>query len=292
MATPRSSTQHPSSPPSPVAAPFSPASLYPYWLNHLWARQTRSQALFRPPPSNKTIVESIIAETCKNQYKHVNILKAHRGCVNALAFNTDGDLLATGGDDLEVLLWRVFDNEPQMQPVARFKGHMSNIFSIGFVKSSAHVMYSAGNDGSLIKYDITRASTTATQKKPVKGSPEAIYDKHDGGILKLSVKPDNDDVVLTAAQDGLILWDVRCSNPVEHQEETLNSLNSVMFNPADPNQFVTADDSGQLLLSDIRKLDDDYGGLMTYATSLIRGHTSAKRLDITSAVFSPCGKYI
>jgi len=34
-------------------------------------------------------------------------LLAHYGCVNALEFSQDGDLMVSGGDDRRVLLWNV-----------------------------------------------------------------------------------------------------------------------------------------------------------------------------------------
>lgn len=55
-------------------------------------------------------------------------LKKHEGCVNTLHFNQGGNLLASGSDDLEVVLW---DWAKQKPVLAYESGHRSNVFQVG-----------------------------------------------------------------------------------------------------------------------------------------------------------------
>jgi WD repeat-containing protein 42A len=54
-------------------------------------------------------------------------LEAHHGCVNALHFNNSGTLLASGSDDLNIVVWD--------WPLGKFlvsydSGHRSNVFQV------------------------------------------------------------------------------------------------------------------------------------------------------------------
>jgi WD repeat-containing protein 42A len=62
-------------------------------------------------------------------------LEFHNGCVNALGFNSSGQILASGSDDLKVALW----DWARKKLVHHYKsGHSSNIFQVG-VELSARV---------------------------------------------------------------------------------------------------------------------------------------------------------
>ena len=75
-------------------------------------------------------------------------LLAHYGCVNALEFSQDGDLMVSGGDDRRVLLWnvdRATMSDGRYQP-ARMEGeHESNIFCLDMDWENTKV-FSGGND--------------------------------------------------------------------------------------------------------------------------------------------------
>ena len=61
-------------------------------------------------------------------------LKAHFGCVNALAFSQNGRFLASGGDDRRILLWEVAKTlNDSKSPTKIMKAtHESNVFCIDF----------------------------------------------------------------------------------------------------------------------------------------------------------------
>lgn len=54
-------------------------------------------------------------------------LDGHRGCVNTLNFNSSGDLLVSGSDDLDVVVW----NWGKGKEVIRYEsGHSGNVFQV------------------------------------------------------------------------------------------------------------------------------------------------------------------
>lgn len=219
--------------------------------------------------------------------KHRKILKRHYGCVNAVTFDRPGNLLATGGDDMRVLIWKFEDFESTWEPVHTLKGHVSNIFCIQFDSQSKHV-YSCGNDGFLMHYDLESLSSTTTLA-------------HEDSALRLSISPISDNILLTAGQDWMIkLWDVRCNVSQGTMERFGRRQNYVEFNPTNPYLFITSDDRGAILLHDIRfafsVCDGDSHSkqqyLRQYTTRMLTKDKISRPADVTSAAWSPCGNFI
>lgn len=52
-------------------------------------------------------------------------LEKHRGCVNTVSFNVDGDILVSGSDDRRVILW---DWESGRIKLSFHCGHTNNVF--------------------------------------------------------------------------------------------------------------------------------------------------------------------
>lgn len=57
-------------------------------------------------------------------------LKKHRGCVNALSFSTDGDILVSGSDDRMVIMWNWEDG---LVKSSFHSGHSGNVFQARFM---------------------------------------------------------------------------------------------------------------------------------------------------------------
>ena len=75
----------------------------------------------------------------KSKHWRSKDLKAHFGCVNALAFSHNGQFLASGGDDRRILVWNVgktlsksAKNQPQKNYDILQGTHESNIFCLDF----------------------------------------------------------------------------------------------------------------------------------------------------------------
>lgn len=54
-----------------------------------------------------------------------NKLDGHRGCVNTVSFNADGDIVISGSDDRHVKLW---DWQTGKVKFSFHSGHYSNVF--------------------------------------------------------------------------------------------------------------------------------------------------------------------
>lgn len=64
---------------------------------------------------------------------HLNLdkkLYGHNGCVNAVEFNSTGDLLVSGSDDRKVILW---DWEKNSKRFSYPSGHQDNVFQTKIV---------------------------------------------------------------------------------------------------------------------------------------------------------------
>ncbi|KAJ3100461.1 hypothetical protein HDU97_002198 [Phlyctochytrium planicorne] len=277
-------------------------------------RETASSWTYRPRRCQKDLGNASANSVACQKLPYTRELKAHFGCVNALAFSDNGQFLASGGDDSRVLLWPTLELNEHLSPAFSFTGHESNIFCIAFT-SDPKIFYSCGNDGYLIRHRTDRPSSTLFSKevqapyvggraiKEVSSADEKIY-AHDSAVLKLSVQPGNDDIVATAGQDGYIkLWDMR-----SHDKNTgcifgFSGQNSVMFNPVLPEIIVSAADDGRILLHDLRmsferastsrvKFKPRTRHVMKYTTNLTCDRKWANNTSAISAVFSPCGQLI
>ena len=88
----------------------------------------------------------------------------HGGCVNAITFTDDTELLATGSDDTTIGIWRTSDWSSK----SRFStAHHANIFSLAFVprKRGSNIL-SCGLDGRVVHSDLEAQSTTSLVALP------------------------------------------------------------------------------------------------------------------------------
>lgn len=79
-------------------------------------------------------------------------LEKHEGCVNTLSFNSGGDVLISGSDDLRVILW---DWETGRVKLSFNSGHRNNVFQAKFMPfSDDRTIVTCAADGEVnnIKY--------------------------------------------------------------------------------------------------------------------------------------------
>ncbi|XP_011872809.1 PREDICTED: DDB1- and CUL4-associated factor 5 [Vollenhovia emeryi] len=168
-------------------------------------------------------------------------LLSHYGCVNAIEFSNQGDLLVSGGDDRRVLLWRVEQAIQGMgKPTVMKSQHVSNIFCLGYDSSKTKI-FSAGNDDQVIVHDLRT------------GESLNIF-LHEKPVYGLSIHPHNDEVFASACDDGRVLiYDIRSNNAMETLAQYKSAFHSVMFNPVDPRMLATANAKEGVSMWDIRK---------------------------------------
>ncbi|KAB0801590.1 hypothetical protein PPYR_03776 [Photinus pyralis] len=177
----------------------------------------------------------------KNLYR--KDLFAHYGCVNAIEFSAEGELLISGGDDRRVLLWSLPDAiHGKGAPIPMETNHISNIFCLAFDSKNSKI-FSGGNDDQVIVHDLRIGSFVVKllHKKPVYG---------------LSVNPQSDFIIATAGDDGRILiFDIRESSTVDPLcvAKQKTGFHSVMFNPFNSRLLATANSEEGISLWDYRK---------------------------------------
>ncbi|XP_058445214.1 uncharacterized protein DDB_G0283357 [Malaya genurostris] len=210
-----------------------PKQLQPNVLGHLVSRQLGDNVhQFR----NNLFHQRL--RIAKNLYK--KDLVSHYGCVNAIEFSQEGELLVSGGDDRRVLLWHVDKSILEKEsPASMQKQHLSNIFCLGIDSRNARI-FSGGNDDVVIVHDVqTRESVDVfLHSKPVYG---------------LSIDPSNDDLFATAGEDGKILiFDMRDGSDVMCVSRCRSPYHAVMHHPYDAGFIVTANAKEGAALWDLR----------------------------------------
>ncbi|KAH8395252.1 hypothetical protein KR222_004397 [Zaprionus bogoriensis] len=126
--------------------------------------------------------------------KLMNVMSRHRGCVNCLNFNRSGDLICSGSDDLNIIVWDWANGKPRHS----FKsGHTLNIFQTKFIDSAGCLdIVSASRDG-----QVRRAVIPPSGSSSIK--PMRLY-SHNDAVHKLVVVPQSRHEVMSAGEDAAI----------------------------------------------------------------------------------------
>ncbi|XP_017029903.1 DDB1- and CUL4-associated factor 8 isoform X2 [Drosophila kikkawai] len=128
-------------------------------------------------------------------------MSQHSGCVNCLNFNRSGDLVCSGSDDLNIIVWDWAKNEPRH----KFRsGHSMNIFQTKFIDSAGCLdIVSASRDGQ-VRRAVVPPSGGITK-------PTRLY-SHTDAVHKIVVVPLSRHEVMSAGEDGAIKhFDLRTS---------------------------------------------------------------------------------
>ncbi|KAL1745791.1 WD40-repeat-containing domain protein [Schizophyllum fasciatum] len=207
----------------------------------------------------------------RNGFPYHQRLRAHSSCVNALAFSTHngGRFMASGGDDLKVQIWD-FHRQDQREPSCTLSGAMANIFNITFSASNKYV-FSGGADDRVLQYDFA----TATQMLPMSAVTSSMhrYIDHEDSIRDISCHPYNDEIFMSAGEDGrVIVYDARTGN-AQGELQLPNEATGARYNPTMEHIFATSHKM-RLQLRDARMAFGaraEQGGVVrTYNTRLTR----------------------
>ncbi|XP_029164290.1 DDB1- and CUL4-associated factor 5 isoform X2 [Nylanderia fulva] len=220
--------------------------------------KSQEQEMTAHHPSESSVLSYVFARQIDNRFdycrrlvsarfeKSENLyrkdLLSHYGCVNAIEFSNQGDLLVSGGDDRRVLLWKV---EQAIQDIGKptvMKGqHVSNIFCLGYDSSKTKI-FSAGNDDQVIVHDL-------------RTSDALNFFLHEKPVYGLSIHPHNDDIFASACDDGRVLiYDIRTSTTeTSCLAQYKSAFHSVMFNPVDARMLATANAKEGVSMWDVRK---------------------------------------
>lgn len=209
-------------------------------------------------------------------------LEEHDGCVNSLHFHPDGSLLASGSDDLKVVIWDWKIGKCLLKYDTKHRG---NIFQSKFLNLSGdlHIATSA-RDGQVRIAQISREEGIRDNRK---------LGSHRGPCHKIAVLPEQPHIILSAGEDGLVLsHDVRKNKPERivqvRDDDREVALYSIHGHPLKTQEFCVSGRDDVVRVYDQRKSNEP---LATYHP-FKRNQSEYAGLHVTCAVYNHDGSEI
>ncbi|XP_043201032.1 DDB1- and CUL4-associated factor 8-like [Amphibalanus amphitrite] len=209
----------------------------------------------------------------------------HEGCVNCLHFNSSGDLLASGSDDLNVVVW---DWQRQRKAYSYNSGHKSNIFESKFVpqRSDTHIV-STSRDGQVRLAEISPAGECRSVRRLA---------QHRGSGRKLALPAHSPQTVLSCGEDAVVFnIDLRDRQPDRLLECMDNGkripTNSIACHPDNDNVFLLACIDKYVRVYDRRMIGSEQSAYRRLCPHRLLDDGRG-RYSVTCAVFSYNGAEI
>ncbi|XP_060112660.1 DDB1- and CUL4-associated factor 8 [Heteronotia binoei] len=178
-------------------------------------------------------------------------LERHTGCVNTLHFNQRGTWLASGSDDLKVVVW----DWVWRKPVLEFEsGHKSNVFQAKFLPNSGDsTIAMCARDGQVRVAELSATQCCKNTKKVA---------QHKGASHKLALEPNSPCTFLSAGEDAVVFTiDLRQDRPasklvVTKEKEKKVGLYTIYVNPSNTHHFAVGGRDEYVRIYDQRKIDE------------------------------------
>ncbi|XP_044509540.1 DDB1- and CUL4-associated factor 8-like isoform X2 [Mangifera indica] len=179
-------------------------------------------------------------------------LDKHRGCVNTLSFNADGDILVSGSDDRRVILWDWVTGRVKL---SFHSGHDDNVFQAKIMPfADDRSIVTCAADGQVRHAQILEGGGVET----------TLLAKHQGRAHKLAIEPGSPYIFYTCGEDGSVQHiDLRtgvatelfscCSIGGGRSYMPVANLNAIAIDPRNPNLFAVAGYDEYTRIYDIRK---------------------------------------
>ncbi|KAF8395010.1 hypothetical protein HHK36_018949 [Tetracentron sinense] len=178
-------------------------------------------------------------------------LDGHEGCVNAVQFNSTGDLLVSGSDDRQVIFWNwAAKNKIFSYP----SGHLDNIFQTRIMPfTDDRKIVTSAADGQ-VRLGLVLENGRVDTKR---------VGKHRGRVYNIAVEPGSPHIFYSCGEDGFIQhFDLRshsatklfyCSSLMESkQPHSSIQLNAIVIDPRNPNYFAVGGCDEYARVYDIR----------------------------------------
>ncbi len=151
-------------------------------------------------PATTATVAAQLRSATVHRYSLAHMLDAHRGCVNTLSWDPEGEILLSGSDDCRLVLWTRWYHSLEPQPHVVETGHTRNIFCARFVpQSRQRQVVSCALDGSVRLNAVDHASGT-----------DALLGTSSHFVSKFCFLPGSSTNFITAGHDGrATLYDCR-----------------------------------------------------------------------------------
>ncbi|KAL6566674.1 hypothetical protein OROMI_015078 [Orobanche minor] len=174
------------------------------------------------------------SETMIKQIDLYGKLTGHQGCVNTVEFNSTGELLVSGSDDRQIMLW---DWATQKLRYSYPSGHLDNIFQARIMPFSDDRKIVTSSADCQVRLSHLLENGSAETKR---------LSRHQGRVHKLAVEPGSPYVFYSCGEDGLVQhYDLRsnsatklfyCSSQVEDDPPSNTiGLNAMVIDPRNPN---------------------------------------------------------
>ncbi|KAM7537086.1 hypothetical protein Aperf_G00000067046 [Anoplocephala perfoliata] len=132
------------------------------------------------------------------------VYEHHRGCVNAITFNSSGHLIASGSDDRYVAIMDTYTGDLK----TRFRsGHSLNVFQVKFVQNSGDLkLVTSARDGGVRLAELRPDGQLTRSPFLLANHKEACHN-----IVFIPTEPS---ILLTAGEDGIVnSIDLRTKEP-------------------------------------------------------------------------------
>ncbi|KAG0588493.1 hypothetical protein KC19_2G246800 [Ceratodon purpureus] len=180
-------------------------------------------------------------------------LDGHAGCVNTVSFNPSGELLVSGSDDKEIILWNWASKS---QVLSYDSGHQGNVFQARVMPySDDRIIVSCAADGQ-VRYGTMLENGTFSTKKLA---------RHRGRAHKIALEPGSSRIFYSSGEDGVVQhFDLREEKSTKlltcHQFRASNrlrivQLNAIAMNPRNLNYFAVGGSDQYARVYDIRRVN-------------------------------------
>ncbi|RMD87215.1 MAG: hypothetical protein D6813_13860 [Calditrichaeota bacterium] len=188
-------------------------------------------------------------------------LSGHRLNVSSLAFNPEGNILASGSWDNTIKLWEVESGKE----LYTLKGHFSSVYSVTF-SPYGRILASGSEDNTIKLWDVVRGQELRT------------LSGHRNSVYWVAFSPDGK-IIASGDFDNIIkMWDVTSGREIHTLRGHRDRVYSVAFSP-----------DGRILASGS---DDSTIKLWDVVSGREMRSLSGNRFDISSIAFNPEGNII
>ncbi|GAO48236.1 hypothetical protein G7K_2416-t1 [Saitoella complicata NRRL Y-17804] len=192
-------------------------------------------------------------------------LEGHFGCVNALTWSSDGELLASGSDDTRIVIWDATNNFAQKKVIQT--GHTQNIFSVKFMPHTGNrTLVSCAGDSEVRVFDIDYDGPRSYDQS----SASQVFRCHQDRAKRI-VCENSPYTFLTCSEDGDVRqFDLRapqhrcergsdreCAPPLLSYRSSSIDLNTITLSKQQPQYFVVGGAHLQAFLHDRRMIGRD-----------------------------------
>ncbi|XP_073423119.1 DDB1- and CUL4-associated factor 8 [Dendrobates tinctorius] len=234
--------------------------------------------------SRRFIYDACGARGFVQRFKLLHGLEGHLGCVNTLHFNQRGTWLASGSDDLKVVVW----DWVKRKPVLEFEsGHKSNVFQAKFLPNSGDsTLAMCARDGQVRVAELSAIQCCKNTKRVA---------QHKGASHKLALEPDSPCTFLSAGEDAVVFTiDLRQDRPasrlvVTKEKDKKIGLYTIYVNPANTYQFAVGGRDQFVRIYDQRKINENENNGVLKKFCPHHLVTSEAKANITCLVYSHDG---